>query len=658
LLGLLYVLSVQPLPVSAAARVGTAREMVESTVASGGVVTVCLGGVCDFDTVQAAVDAADDGDEIRVATGVYTGVNGYGGLAQVLYVSRTVTIRGGYTTTNWSMPDVEANPTTLDAEGQGRVLYITGDISPTIEGFRITGGEARELGGGPGFAPHAGGGVYVDTGQPTIRDTTVAGNNANSGGGLYLNQTEAQLSGNTIISNTARYGAGLALSEGAALIEDNTFEYNSASAFGGGLYTRFSRVDVRGNQVAANSASNGGGGVCLNNGRGTLVGNVVVSNTSAGYGGGLYLFDSGVQLTGNSILLNEAGGQWGGGGLCISGGHPELVENLIIGNQAEDCGGGLSFYGAEVDLVNTILADNQAGGLGGGAYTWGGAYRLLHTTLAGNGSLPLSAGAAGDSAATGGGAMAASDGGSGLYVRESSVALTNTILVGHEVGVYAAAGAAVSLEGTLLGEGEWANGVDWAGEGAVEHQNDYEEAVRFVDPAGGDYHIQTDSGAVDRGADAGVTIDVDGQPRPVGPAADLGADESTGIDLSTSSKLVLPSYGVAVGEVVTYTLALINSGYLTANEVMLTDVIPISTTYVSGSLQAPPGAVITDPQMLVWRGTLPPLQPVTMTFRVTVAGDGLVENMAEVTDEYDTRTLLRALLNGSRVFLPLILQSH
>ena len=56
---------------------------------------VSLDGACGgqtpcYTTVQAAVDALDDpGDEIWVATGVYTGVNGYGGLSQMVYTERT-----------------------------------------------------------------------------------------------------------------------------------------------------------------------------------------------------------------------------------------------------------------------------------------------------------------------------------------------------------------------------------------------------------------------------------------------------------------------------------------------------------------------------------------------------------------------------------------
>ncbi len=131
--------------------------------AAGDVYCVTPGGsdlACDqvFTNVQAAVDAASGGEEIYVASGVYTDVYTRprndivttGVVTQMVYISKSVTIRGGYTTTNWATPYPLTQPTTLDAQGQGRVLYITGDISPTIEGLRITGGNAVGLGGNLG----------------------------------------------------------------------------------------------------------------------------------------------------------------------------------------------------------------------------------------------------------------------------------------------------------------------------------------------------------------------------------------------------------------------------------------------------------------------------------------------------------------------------
>jgi len=110
------------------------------------------------------VDAAGDNDVIKVATGVYTDIQQRAGITQVVYLSKTVTIRGGYTTTNWSASYPLTQPTTLDAYGQGRVMYITGSISPTIEGLHITGGNTIGLGGNPSPGD-SGGGVFADCAQ-------------------------------------------------------------------------------------------------------------------------------------------------------------------------------------------------------------------------------------------------------------------------------------------------------------------------------------------------------------------------------------------------------------------------------------------------------------------------------------------------------------
>jgi hypothetical protein len=110
-------------------------------------------------TVQYAVDAADDEDLIKVATGIYTDVHLRSGIIQTVFITKTVAIQGGYAVPGFiDPPDPETNPTTLDAAGQGRVLYVVGNISPTIEGLRITGGKASGLRGDP-YLRDAGGGV-------------------------------------------------------------------------------------------------------------------------------------------------------------------------------------------------------------------------------------------------------------------------------------------------------------------------------------------------------------------------------------------------------------------------------------------------------------------------------------------------------------------
>jgi hypothetical protein len=405
-------------------------------------------------TIQEAVDAASPGDVIQVATGIYTNVHGLlapsgypdppasGIITQVVYISKTVTIRGGYTTTNWTIPYPITQPTTLDAQGQGRVVLIAGDpskssgraISPTIEGLHITDGDATRLGGGGWWGPgDVGGGVHIISATATINNNWVFSNTAHRGGGLFLSSDPVTLSNNTVISNIADFGGGLYLGESDA----------------------------------------------------TLSGNTVISNT-AGVGGGLV-------VVGNATLSG----------------------NIIISNIA-DLGGGLMLAYTAVTLTNTVVADNRASTAGSGLYIYGASPRLLHTTIARN--------SGGD--------------GSGVYITDagydaySTVALTNTILVSHTVGISVTGGNTVTVN-SILWYGTPVT-VSQATTATVAVQNQYQGDPLF---AADGYHLLDGSAAIDKGVDAGVDTDIDGDSRPHGSALDLGADEFVS---APGGKLYLP----------------------------------------------------------------------------------------------------------------------
>jgi len=409
-------------------------------------------------SLQDAVDAAIPGDTILIAAGVYSHAHarpvppGYpyppaGGLiTQVVYLTKTVTLRGGYTTAFAEPPDPEANPTTLDAQGTGRAVVIAGNISPTLSGLRLTGGDAAGLGGHPGYAASgAGGGVYVITATVTLSDSQVFKNTAWLGGGLYLLRANATLGGNNVLSNTA----------------------------------------------------NGGGGLFLNYGIATLSGNTILSNTASGDGGGLYQGTGSATLQENTILSNTAND---GGGLFLVSSNAALYENVVRFNTASYGGGLYVMSWSKATLTNTVIADNRASNAGGVLYvTYGASARLLHTTLARN--------SGGD--------------GSGIYVTNhathySTVAMTNTIFVSHTVGISATAGNTATLGSTL-----WhGNAANWGGAGAVYHNNDYTGDPAF---AADGYHLMDGSAAINKGGNAGVTTDIDGDARDSLP--DLGADE-------------------------------------------------------------------------------------------------------------------------------------
>lgn len=83
-------------------------------------------------------------------------------------------------------------------------------------------------------------------------------------------------------------------------------------------------------------------------------------------------------------------------------------------------------------------------------------------------------------------------------------------------------GSTTTLEATLwYGNGSDAGGGGYIFTGTV---NVYDDPA-FVDPSAWDYHLTAGSAAIDAGVDAGVTTDIDGDPRPIGAGVDIGADE-------------------------------------------------------------------------------------------------------------------------------------
>ena len=64
---------------------------VGTPVAHAASFTVCPAGppTCDYSIIQDAVDAAGDGDVIKIAVGAYTEINHYGGLAQIVYLNKS-----------------------------------------------------------------------------------------------------------------------------------------------------------------------------------------------------------------------------------------------------------------------------------------------------------------------------------------------------------------------------------------------------------------------------------------------------------------------------------------------------------------------------------------------------------------------------------------
>jgi hypothetical protein len=179
------------------------------------------------------------GEEIRVAAGDYTGVQARGGITQVVYISKTLTTRGGYTATNWTTPDPDANLTTLDAQGLGRVIYIPNTLTVTLEGLQIVNGASA--------SGDDGGGVYAREAVVTMTNNLLRDNTTNRlGGGANLYECTAYVADNTFQNNTAPDSGGdLQAMRSKLTLTHNTFLNNTANELGGGIHLVRVRVPMR-----------------------------------------------------------------------------------------------------------------------------------------------------------------------------------------------------------------------------------------------------------------------------------------------------------------------------------------------------------------------------------------------------------------------------
>ena len=74
----------------------------------------------DASALEAAVYFASQGDTIKVA-GYCKGVLMEHGLTQTVFITKSLTLAGGYKEGDWTSPlDPDTHPTVLDAEGTGR----------------------------------------------------------------------------------------------------------------------------------------------------------------------------------------------------------------------------------------------------------------------------------------------------------------------------------------------------------------------------------------------------------------------------------------------------------------------------------------------------------------------------------------------------------
>ncbi len=348
---------------------------------------VCASG-CAYTNVQAAVDAAQAGDVIKIATGVYTGVTSRNALQQIAFITKSLTMRGGYSAdfVSW---DPMLYPTVLNAEGAGRVIYAEGAISLTLDGLRLLNG----------FHSSAGGGVYAHDVQLRVLSSVIQGSRINagdgiglylSGGSLYIADSRVQESQPAWSDIWTTSGGGIYATGAAVEIRDSEIMSNTSAVSnwqtlgrGGGIFLDSCTAVLQGvtfsNNLATTGSTGRGGGLGTQGGTLRLIDCTFAGNTAAasdgGAGGGAYLRTNYALVSGNVFTANlasQAASPTGsGGGLDIGNSWESttsimgvtVTHNLLQNNTAADGGGMVAKTAVVLTVDNNQFVGNHNSGL-------------------------------------------------------------------------------------------------------------------------------------------------------------------------------------------------------------------------------------------------------------------------------------------------------
>ena len=284
--------------------------------------------------LQAAITAAESGDELKVQAGTYVGN---------FTMKEGVNVSGGWDANFETQTDYA---TILDANASGRVVnqeaaFTTLTIwsNLTIQNGNVTG---------------TGGGVILcKNGQ--LNHCKVMNNTCTTqGGGIYCDDSSAGvIIDDCIVSgNTANQGGGMRI---RGTVQNSIVENNTITDAGGGIHLQGATAI---NCIVRNNTAKAGAGIRAYGG---TVKNCIIENnsTTTSNTGGVFL-QVGAQMTNSIIRNNTSGENTGGVRMTYDSNKSCTMANcLIVGNSAAQTIGGMSLEGGAHNVYNNTFIGNK-----------------------------------------------------------------------------------------------------------------------------------------------------------------------------------------------------------------------------------------------------------------------------------------------------------
>lgn len=270
----------------------------------------------------------------------------------------------------------------------GRVL-TSKNTSLTLENLKITGGKENYYGG-----------IYIESGNLTLKNCIVTKNeSSNGGGGIHFNGENLIVENSEISRNNGDTG-GICVAEDSAETEiKNSSIKNNVARSGGGLELAGTST-IEDCEITGNKAESYGGGLILafNNKSCKIKNSVINNNTAGGSGGGIYMIGGELRLGSgavigvkldpdeaeNDILKVATDKKYGnrstkkltsdtntdfdvGAGIFVAGGTVFMYEDSYICRNYTECSGGGVFIkeGGQFFMYGGVVGWNRSN-FGGG----------------------------------------------------------------------------------------------------------------------------------------------------------------------------------------------------------------------------------------------------------------------------------------------------
>lgn len=319
----------------------------------------------DYSTIQAGIDAANNGDTVLVQPGVY--------FETISWDSKTITLASLFLTTQ---DTAYIEQTVIDANFSGTVIHIQNlDPEALFMGFTIRNGNAPDENGG---------GINMNSAAPIISDMIISDNTAKNGGGIFCRFSTLFLYNSSIINNVSLIkGGGINIDASDIFIDNCIFEDNLGELSGvlnynvGGNQSNIYNVVITSCIVENNSAENQPSGFYIGrSGTNTMV-NVMINdcdflNNSCRSNGALLIMGDSLSFKlENCKFIGNTTEKFTAGAAFVQSCSGEVFNCLVAANIGGTDGGyyntgGFTLWGGvEIDFKNCTFADNQ-NGYGGG----------------------------------------------------------------------------------------------------------------------------------------------------------------------------------------------------------------------------------------------------------------------------------------------------